>query len=34
MLKLNELYARKQIPYDEFIKRKMELIKQLPVDPP
>jgi hypothetical protein len=33
MLKLNDIYERKEIPYDEFIKRKMELIKQLPGDP-
>ena len=33
ILKLNDMFQRKQIPYDEFIKRKMELIKQLPGDP-
>ena len=33
LLKLNDMYERKQIPYDKFIKRKMELIEQLPRDP-
>jgi hypothetical protein len=34
IMKLNELYNRGEIPYDEFVTRKQKLIEQLPGDPP
>jgi hypothetical protein len=33
LLKLNESYEKRQIPYDEFVKRKQALMEQLPRDP-
>ena len=33
LLKLNENYEKRQIPYDEFLKRKQALLEQLPKDP-
>jgi hypothetical protein len=33
ILKLNEMHDKGQVPNDEFVKRKLELIKQLPNSP-